>query len=57
MHTYACACMRTHAHFYHAPVPCTRRDLCDIVVASVYVNPTQFSANEDFDVYPRDAVR
>ncbi|MBT8212368.1 MAG: pantoate--beta-alanine ligase [Acidimicrobiia bacterium] len=33
------------------------RSMCDTLVASLYVNPTQFDESTDFDRYPRDLDR
>lgn len=44
-------------HEGHASLVTAAARQCDKVVASVFVNPTQFAAGEDLESYPRDFQR
>lgn len=44
-------------HRGHLDLMRRAREANDIVVVSLFVNPTQFGKNEDFDRYPRDLDR
>ena len=44
-------------HEGHVSLMLAAKDECDIVAASIFVNPSQFLPNEDFTQYPRDFLR
>jgi len=44
-------------HDGHLALVDKAKEIADVVITSLFVNPKQFAPNEDFDSYPRDIER